>query len=440
MKKLIAISLLAVGVAVVVAKIASAQPADSPSQAPASVEAADSDAPVPVPEPSEKAVRYYRSGNVLWGIGVLWGFAVPLILLFTGASAKMRDWARAAGRKWLLVVVIYAVLFSIVTWILDLPLAYYSGYVRQHAYDLSNQTAAKWWSDALKGLMVGSIMLALVLWVPYLLIRKSPKRWWLWTGIAAIPFIVLMLLVSPIWIDPLFNEFGPMKNQELEREILALADRAGIEGGRVFEVEKSVDTKAVNAYVTGFLDTKRIVLWDTIIEKLDRDEILFVMGHEMGHYVLRHVAQIIIIASLLVIAGLFAVHRTAEALIRRYGKRWGFSELGDVASLPLIVLLFGLATFILTPAVLFVTRHNERESDRFGLEITRNNRAAATAFIKLQQENLAVPRPGALYKFWRSSHPPIGERIDFANSYRPWETGGELRYADRFRTPVPPPE
>ncbi|MCA1733187.1 MAG: M48 family peptidase, partial [Acidobacteria bacterium] len=165
MRKLIALSLLAFGVAVLVSRVSAAQPLEAP---PAQTDVQQDDrGPVPVPEPSEKAVRYYRSGNVLWAIGMIWGFAVPLILLFTGFSAKMRDWSRTAGRKWIFTVVIYAILFSVVTWVLDLPLAYYSGFVRQHAYELSNQTAAKWWSDAAKGLMVGSIMLALVLWVPF---------------------------------------------------------------------------------------------------------------------------------------------------------------------------------------------------------------------------------------------------------------------------------
>jgi Zn-dependent protease with chaperone function len=435
MKKILALSLLAVGVAVIAVRIGSAQtPEPAASAEPARVEVpADPNAPVPVPEPTEKALRYYRTGNLWWVVGILWGIAVPLVFLFSGLSAKLRDWAQAAGRKWFFVVAIYAVLFTVVAWIIDLPIAYYMGYVRQHAYDLSNQTPAKWWSDALKGLMVSVIITPLVLWVPYLLLRKSPKRWWLWSGLAAIPFIVLMLFVSPIWIDPLFNKFGPMKDKALEQSILQLASKAGIEGGRVYEVEKSVDTKAVNAYVTGFLDTKRIVLWDTIIAKLDRDELLFVMGHEMGHYVLKHVAQLIALSSGVIIVGLFAVHFTARKLIGRYGRRWGFSELSDVASLPLIALLFSLATLVLTPAILAMTRYNEHESDRFGLEITRNNRAAATAFIKLQQENLGVPRPGTLYKIWRSSHPPIGERVDFINSYKPWETGEELKYEDRFR-------
>ena len=122
---------------------------------------------------------------------------------------------------------------------------------------------------------------------------KSPRRWWLYTSALAVPFIILIVLVQPVWIDPLFNRFGPMQDKALEAEILALADRAGIEGGRVFEVAKSEDTKALNAYVNGFGSTKRIVLWDTIIKALDRRKLLVVMGHEMGHYVLDHLWQLI---------------------------------------------------------------------------------------------------------------------------------------------------
>ncbi|HEY0787685.1 MAG TPA: M48 family metallopeptidase [Thermoanaerobaculia bacterium] len=436
MKKFLAFSLLAIGVAVVVTRVASAQApqASASAEAQKTIEVPDDpNAPVPVPEPTEKALRYYRTGNLWWAAGIVWGLVVPLFFLFSGLSATLRDWARAAGKKWFFVIAIYGILFTAISWVIDLPLSYYLGYVRQHAYDLSNQTIAKWWSDQFKGLMVSLIITPLVLWVPYLLLKKSPRRWWLWSGIAAIPFIILLLLVSPIWIDPLFNKFGPMKDKALEQSILDLASKAGIAGSRVYEVQKSVDTKAVNAYVTGFGETKRIVLWDTIIAKLDPDELLFVMGHEMGHYVLKHVVQIIVVASVIIIVGLFAVHFTAGKLIVKHGRRWGFTELSDPASLPLIVLLFSLATFVLSPAILAMTRYNEHESDRFGLEITRNNRAAATAFIKLQQENLGVPRPGLLYKIWRSSHPPIGERVDFINAYKPWQTGEPMKYADRFR-------
>jgi Zn-dependent protease with chaperone function len=153
----------------------------------------------------------------------------------------------------------------------------------------------------------------------------------------------------------------------------------------------------------------------------------------MGHYVLGHVWKSILFFSLLIIVTLYAIHLTAGWLIGKFHRRFGFTELSDVASLPLIILLFGAYFMIVTPVALAFSRHNERESDRFGLEITQNNRAAATAFVKLQQENLAVPRPHVLVKLWRASHPTLGERIDFCNEYRPWQRGEALRYGGLFK-------
>ena len=413
---------------------AEAAPAAAAADVAPAAPAADVDtAPVPVPVPSEQAMRYYRTGNLWWLWDNLWGLLVPIVLLFSGLSARMRDLARRIGRNWFFTVAIYGVLFVILTSVIDLPFAWFEGFVRQHAYGLSSQTAAKWWHDAIVGFALGLGFIACTLWFPYLLLRKSPKRWWLYTGLAAIPLVIVLLFVTPIWIEPLFNKFGPMKDKALESQILALADRAGIEGSRVYEVEKSVDTNTVNAYVTGFLDTKRIVLWDTILAKLDSREVLLVMGHEMVHYVLGHVPQLIAMVCILILLGLFVVHRAAGGLIARYQHRFGFSELSDVASVPLVVLLFSLVGLVLTPAVNAFGRHTEHEADRFGIEITRDNHACATAFVKLQKENLSNPRPGLLYKLWRSTHPPLGERIDFCNAYKPWAEGKPLRYGDRVK-------
>jgi Zn-dependent protease with chaperone function len=390
---------------------------------------------VAVPEPTPQALSYYRSGNVLWIVDNVWGVLVPVAFLVTGFSAALRRRAQRIGRKWFFTIAVYFIAFSVITFVLDLPRVYYEGFVREHAYGLSNQTFAKWASDQITGLLVGIVGGVAFLWVPYLLLKKSPRRWWLYTGLAAIPFIVLVALVQPIWVDPLFNKFGPMKDKALEAEILQLAERAGIEGSRVFEVAKSEDTKAVNAYVAGFGATKRIVLWDTILAKLNRRQLLVVMGHEMGHYVLGHVWKQILILSSLIIAALYAVHRASGWLIDKYRTRFGFDELSDLASLPLIIVLFGVASLVVTPLALATSRHFEHEADRFGLEITRDNYAAATAFVTLQQENLGVPRPGPIFTWWRANHPPLGERIDFSNDYRPWETNQPLVYADRFKRP-----
>ncbi len=412
---------------------ASAQPIRTTGRGSGQAASAQDESPVPVPAPSEKAVSYYRSGNVLWVVDLVWGILIPCLFLFTGFSARIRNWALRLGLKWFFVVGIYFIIFVLINFVIDLPLSYYEEFVRQHAYGMSNQTFSKWLGDSLKSLLVGIVGGVLFLWVPYMLLKKSPRRWWLYTSLLSIPFLFFVMLISPIWIDPLFNQFGPMKDKTLESQILALADRAGIEGSRVYEVNKSVDTKAVNAYVTGFLGTKRIVLWDTLLAKLNDREILVVMGHEMGHYVLHHVIKGISFAFLLILFTLYLAYRLADGLIVRNKARFGFDSLSDIASLPLLLLLVSIFSFLTSPIVLAYSRHQEHEADRFALEITRDNHDAAEAFVKLQQENLGIPRPGLLYKVWRSSHPPIGERIDFCNEYKPWKTGQPLVYGRLFK-------
>ena len=395
----------------------------------------DDSTPVPVPEPTEKAIRFYRSGNVLWCIRTVWELSVPGLILFTGFSARLSNWAERTGRIWLFALAVYLVAFMGIKYLLEVPLNCYQGFFRQHAYDLSNQSFGRWLGNSLKRLGVDMTVYAAFLWIPYLLMRKSPRRWWLYTWMAATAATVFMVFITPVWIDPLFNKFGPMKDKALEADVLALAARAGIKQSRVYEVEKSADTKALNAYVTGFMGTKRIVLWDTLIAKLDRRELLTVTGHEIGHYVLRHVLQGVLLSSALTLFGLYVFHRVSGGLIDRFKARFGFDRLSDIASLPFILLFFAIGNFALNPFILAFSRHQEHEADRFALELTRDNSADAAASVKLQMQNLSVPRPGLMYTLWRASHPSVGERIDFANAYKPWMTGEGLKYEHLFRPP-----
>jgi len=411
-------------------------PAGTAPQTPlegASATEASEDGPVDVPAPSEKALRYHHGNNAIWAVEQVLSLALPLLLLFTGLSAWLRTLAsQVAGGRFYPTLAIYFVLLSILLFVVELPLAYFIGFAREHAYGLSTQRLSKWTSDQAKGLGVGVIVGLLVLWVPYLLLAKSPQRWWLWTSALALPFYTLTLIVTPLWIAPLFNKFGPMKDKVLEAEVLAVARRAGVEGARVFEVNKSVDTAKVNAYVTGVGGSKRIVLWDTLIARLSPAQAKYVVGHELGHYVLGHVWTSVLLSTALTLIGLFGAHRLSGFLLGHFGGRMGFHQLSDVASMPLLMLLLTFFSLIITPAALAFSRYHEHEADRFGLELTHDNRAAATAFVALQQQNLAVPRPGLLYKIFRSSHPPIGERVDFINGYRPWERGQRGRYEDAF--------
>ena len=412
--------------------ICAAEPPPANATADAIIVARPAAAPVAVPEPSTETLRYYRSGNVLWVVATLWSLLVPGAVVFSGFSARLRTWAKRAGRNWFFTIALYALLYLALVYLIDLPLSSYQGFVRPHAYGLSNQTLGQWFGDSLKALAVTLIVGVSVLWIPYLLLRHSPRRWWLWTSLAAVPLLVLMLLVEPVLIAPLFDDFGPMQDKALEAQILALGERAGIDAGRVFEVDKSADTDAVNAYVGGLFGTQRIVLWDTLLARLDPTQVLVVMGHEMGHYVLGHVWTFLALLCVLMLATLYAVHRTLGFLITRFGRRFGFDQPSDIASLPLLVLLFSAFFLLAQPIALAYSRHIEHEADRFALEITRENRAMAKAFTILQDQNLVHPQPGPLYTLWRARHPSIAERVAFANQYRPWAQGGLLVYGEYF--------
>jgi len=388
---------------------------------------------VPVPEPTGQAMAYYRVTTALWAFGLVWAIALPSLILFSGWSARIRDRASRMFTRPVLRLAAYLVLYGLVTFALELPLGYYGEFVVEHDFGLSNQSFSKWLGDALIGFGVGTVITFVIALGVYRMLRRSPERWWLWLGIASVPFVCFMFLVTPIWINPLFNKFGPMKDHALESRILDLAARAGIEGGKVFEVEKSVDTKKISAYVTGFLDTKRIVLWDTLVGRLSEPEVMFVMGHEMGHYVLGHVWKTILALCALIMLALYAAHRLSRGLIARYGARFGFTRLDDIASWPLVNAVAAVVFVVTLPLFNAYVRYHEHEADQFGLEITRNSDAAANAFVKLQSDNLANPRPGLVVHLLRDNHPTLAERIEFANTYRPWEQGKPLEYGGYFR-------
>jgi len=390
-------------------------------------------AQVAVPEATEQALRFYKSGNILWIVQNFWSLVVPLLILFTGLSGKMGKFAGKWGKNWYFTIVIYLFLFLIIDSLLNLPLDFYSRFIRPHAYGLSSQPLARWLSQYGKGILISFALSALFVWIFYLLLKKSPRRWWIYSALVSIVIGFFLLFVKPIWLDPLYNQFGPMKNKQLEKEILALANRAGIEDGRVMQVDKSQDTNMLNAYVTGFGATTRIVLWDTTLDKMSPDEILFVMGHEMGHYVLHHVWWIFLYLSVLSFVVFYLIYKSANWILSRWHRQFGFKKLSEIASLPLLIFLASLFTLISKPLSNYVSRIFEQQADQFGLEITQNNEAAAKAFIVLQKQNLGNPRPGPIYKFWRCSHPPLGERIDYCNRYCPWVQDLPLRYEKEFR-------
>ncbi|PYQ29026.1 MAG: peptidase M48 [Acidobacteria bacterium] len=367
-------------------------------------------------------VRHSRILDTLYFAGTAYSIGVLLLLLLSGASRKMRDLAAALSKKWFVMAMLYIVFFTIATTLLEFPLSYYAGFVLPHQFDLTNQTFVSWLADEGKGLGVGLVLSALIGALALFGIRKF-KRWWLVLWIGTIPIVLLMVVIQPVILDPIFNKFEPLKNQRLKQELLTLASRAGIEGGRVYEVNKSKQTKTMNAYVNGIGPTKRIVMWDTLLAKMNDDEVLAVMGHEMGHYVMWHMWK-----GLAFFIGLsFFVYYFGQQIhdrgLERWGAKWGITGRGDPASVPWLLLLVSIIGFLLSPVINGFSRHLEHNADVFSLELTHFNEPMAHAFVKFAEDSKTNPEPSEFIELWRYSHPPINKRIAFALSYKPWEKG-----------------
>ncbi len=389
-----------------------------------------------VPDATPEAMSYYNSGNVLWVINQAWSFIVPILFLFTGFSGRLGKVAANIGKNWFMTIATYLVMYTVLNQILNLPLDYYSGFVREHAYGLSTQSFSGWMNNWLIGSALAIVFAVAFIWIFFLLLKKSPRKWWIYGSMVSIVLVLFFSLIQPMVIAPLFNKFGPMKDKQLEESILHLASRAGIENGRIYEVDKSQETKTLNAYVVGIGKSNRIVLWDTLLQRMNDREVLFVMGHEMGHYVLHHIWWGLAFFAVMITFILYLTSRTVGYLLHRYKKQFGFKHLYDIAALPLFILVINFYSFFTAPIDNYFSRTIEHNADIFGLEITQDNQAAGESFLILQEDNLANPRPGLLFKIWRCSHPPLAERVAFFNTYCPWENGQPLKYGRFFDQPT----
>ena len=371
---------------------------------------------------TDEMVRHSRLRDVLYFVGVGWSLGVLALLLLTGASRRMRDVARRATKKPFAVAMLFIVLFTLATTVLEFPLTYYSGFVVPHQFDLTEQSFGSWIGDFAKGLAV-SLVIGSVIGAFALMGIRKVRRWWLVLWAVSIPLILLMVVIQPIVLDPIFNDFQPLKDVVLRDKLLDLASRAGIEGGRVYQVDKSKQTKTMNAYVNGIGPTNRIVMWDTLLAKMTHDEVLAVMGHEMGHYVMRHIWKGLAFSLALSFFIFWILQRAHDASVAKWGPRLGIEERGDPASVPLLLIIASVTAFLLSPVISGYSRTMEHQSDIFALELTHLNEPFASAFVKMAEDSKRDPSPHPFIRFWRYSHPPIAERIPFALSYKPWEKG-----------------
>ncbi len=393
-----------------------------------SIARADSNPPAPPTEETievkvtPEMIRHSRINNWIYFGGFVYSLGVLLLLLATRASGKLRDLAQRVTAKPFVASLIYFLLLIVALTILEFPLTYYSEFVVPHQFDLTDQSFGAWLFDGLKTFLVSCLIFAPLTALALLAISKV-RRWWLALWLGSIPVMILLVVIAPVVIDPLFNKFEPLKDQVLRQRLLDLASKAGIEGGRVYQVDKSKQTKVMNAYVTGIGPTKRIVMWDTLLAKMSHDEVVAVMGHEMGHYALNHLWKGLASGVLISLLVCVTLQKSYEAGVRRWGSEWRVMRSGDPASLPWLMLIISVTLFLLSPVTSGISRYTEHESDVFSLELTHLNRPMATAFVKLSEDSKTIPMPHPFIEFWRYSHPPIAKRVDFAMHYKPWTEG-----------------
>jgi STE24 endopeptidase len=404
------------------AALAQGAPTAADPAAPQVAPAAATPAPFPTVRVTDEMREHQRIVDTLYFASAFYGLAILLAVLALGISRRLRDLATRLTARPALAAMVFWALLTLVTTALSAPLDYYEGFAVPHRFALSSQSFGGWAWDQAKGMLLGIVIGAPLVALALAGIRRV-RRWWLALWLGSVPITVFLILVAPVVLDPVFNTFKPLEDQQLKNELLDLAARAGISGSRVYEVDKSKQTKTMNAYVNGLGPTKRIVLWDTIIAKMKHDELRMVMAHEMGHYVLHHVWKLLGFLLVLLLAAFWLMQRGTEWAISRWGRSWGFEVAHDPAAVPLLMLVVSAFMFLASPLVNGVSRHFEHEADTFSLELTHLNDAGARAFVKFAEDSKVLPDPAPFIRFWRYSHPTLAERIVFCETYKPWEKG-----------------
>ena len=365
-------------------------------------------------------------------VGTIYGLIVLWLILRLKFAPKYRDWAERASSNRFVQVLVFAPLLILTSDILGLPQEIYAHTVLRN-YGLSVQGWGSWAWDQVKGELISIILGIILVAILYAVIRRSPKRWWFYFWLVSLPLVVLLTFLQPLIINPLFNKFEPLaqKDPALTAALEQMVQRAGenIPPERMFLMGEAVKGTDLNAYVTGFGASKRMVVYDTTVAKMTTPEIVAVMGHETGHYVLNHIAKGLLIS----FAGLFIAFylgfRLLEWLVARRGAAWGIRGVDDLASLPVLLLLLSIITFIASPVSNTVSRYFEHQADQYSIEVTHGltpdaAQVGAQAFQVLGETNLEYPDPSPLNVLLTYDHPPTRDRMRCYLTYDPWSSGG----------------
>jgi STE24 endopeptidase len=364
----------------------------------------------------EKSNQYFQGGYwlILWA--ALVGILVDFLILQSRLSARFRDWAeRVTSRKWLQPG-LYTLPYVIAGFLLTLPWTIYTGFFRERQYGLISQNFGGWFGEQMIGLIISLVIFPLLIMAIFAVIRRAPKTWWIWgTGVISI-FLFIGLLLGPVFIAPLFNDYEQMAKGPMRDQIVAMAAEYDIPADNIYVFDQSKQHKRISANVSGIGPTIRISLNDNLLERTDPAEVAAVMGHELGHYVLGHTWRAVLILALIVAVGLFIVARLSPRLVERHGEKWGIRSISDPAVIPLLSLILTVYFFAATPAINGMIRINESDADRFGLDSAREPDGFAKVAMRLSEYRKIEPGPVEEMLFF--DHPSGATRVRMSMQWK----------------------
>jgi len=358
-----------------------------------------------------KKISAYAVDSAAFGnISSLASQAFFLVILLSG----FLPWLVKSIHQWGFGLILGGLVFfaslSVLTNLLRIPFSLYGTFVIEARYGFNTKTLRVWISDLLKSLALSVLLGALLLWVFLTLVVRGGNGWWVWAWIIMGAFELLMMWLYPVIIAPLFNKFEPITNEELENDIRTLMEKAGLRAKGVFRMDASKRSKHTNAYFTGLGKSKRIVLFDTLLEAHTGEEILAVLAHELGHWKKKHVHKQLILAEFLSLAGFYvAANLLYWPLMYR---TFGFPELIPYVGLFLMGALFSPLGYFAQPLASAVSRKYERQADDYTLTLIQRAEPMVKALKRLAADNLANLTPHPLYAWFYYSHPPLVERIE----------------------------
>lgn len=383
-------------------------------------------------EARAKSDSYFEGGYwlILWD--ALYAIAVSAILLFLRISARMRRIAEGITRSRFWQVPIYILMYMVITTVLTLPMSIYEEFIREHQYGMSNQNLMQWFGDF--GILSGVdlIMFTIIGTIVYAAIRASKRYWWAWGAAITVVFLVIGVAIAPVFISPLLNHYEPLREGQLKQNILSLARSEGIPVTNVYEFDASKQTKRMSANVSGLFGTTRISMNDNLLNRGSDREILAVLGHEMGHYVLSHVTTGIIMFGLVFLAGFGFTAWGFGFLTDIFGGVWDVRSVDDPAGLPVLMAVASFFFLIATPITNTITRTQEAQADLFGVNASRQPDGFAEAALHLSEYRKL--EPGRWEEFVFYDHPSGRNRIHMMMVWKK----EHLKDADIIAGPVSP--